>query len=234
MDACRALSASEIQSIFAAGSAGKCKRPSVFLLVDEDSIDNGTKSIEAISFDPPFCGGLAGGPGDPSVCVNDDIADPAVRTALFTRWTDVTPLSGLVLPTGQVGDEGLFRFSNPDPQVSQQNGAMFTIQEFFNATGAAADENNLDKIAGVVALGAADIEALVGQTVCAVVYDSDISADVVAGHASLKGATLGTTAFRVTAVTPHPAGGSSLPQVTVELLPAAEVSQVCGNVGPPS
>ncbi len=198
-----------------------------FLIVDEDSIDNGTKSIEAISFNPPFCGG-----GNPSVCVNDDIANPGVRTLLFTRPTDVTPLTGLVLPTGQVGDEGLFRFTNPDPQMSEQNGATFTTQEFFAATGMAADENNLDKIAGTVPLGQADIEALTGKTVCAVVYDSDISVDRGKGQASLKGATMGVTAFKVTAVTPNPAGGSYLPDITVDLLPSAQVQSVCQNLQP--
>lgn len=197
-----------------------------FLLVDEDSLDNGMAAIEAIAFNPPFCGGPAGGPGNPGVCVNDDIADPGERTALFTRPNDVTPLSGLVLPTGQVGDEGLFWFTMPDPQQSLQNGAMFTKQEFFTATGAAADENNLDKIAGVMPLTAADIEGLLGDTICAVVFDGDISADLAGGHASLKGATMGVIAFEVRAVTPDPAG-SRLPLITVDVLPAPSIPAVC-------
>ena len=65
--------------------------------------------------------------------------------------------------------------SCPLPQISEQNGASFTLQEFIFALGAAANENNLDKISGVVPLSAADILNLEGQTVCAVVYDSDIS-----------------------------------------------------------
>ena len=52
----------------------------VFLLIDEDSIDNGISTIEDISFSAPFCGS-----GDPAVCVNDDIADPGERRLLFTR-----------------------------------------------------------------------------------------------------------------------------------------------------
>ena len=35
-----------------------------FLIIDQDSIDNGIQAIEAISFFAPFCGG-----GDPAVCV---------------------------------------------------------------------------------------------------------------------------------------------------------------------
>ena len=137
--------------------------------------------------------------------------------------------SGLVLPTGEVGDEGLFKFTNPDPQSSEQDDSIaFTLQEFIFAAGDAADENNLDKINGVVPLSEADIVALVGQTVCAVVYDSDVSADVPAGFASLKGATLGLTAFTVTAVGPGPDGSDkSLPVITVDLLPSTDVVSTC-------
>ena len=124
----------------------------------EDFIDNGAESIDQLSFGPPFCGA-----GDPSVCVNDDTADLGVRTLLFTRGTDITPVSGLVLPTGEIGDEGLFTLTKPDPQVSLQNGASFTTDEFIAAIGAAADENNLDKIDGVAPLAEADIAALEGE-----------------------------------------------------------------------
>ena len=202
-----------------------------FLLIDEDTVDNGIASIEDISFGSPFCGGPVGGPGDPAVCINDDIADPGVRTLLFSRTRDVTPIEGLTLPTGQVGDEGLFRFTNPDPQTSLQNGAAFTIAEFFNASGAAADQANLDKIDGVAPLDEVEIAELVGKTVCAVVYDSDISVDVAAGFGNLQGATLGVTAFRVTAADPNPAGGSYLPVITVDLLPSTEAIEVCGLLG---
>ena len=64
---------------------------------------------------------------------------------------------------------------------------------------------------------------LLGQTVCAVVYDSDISSDADPAFGSLKGATLGITAFEVTAVNENPSGGSNLPLITVSLLPADEV-----------
>ena len=204
---------------------------STFIVIDEDSIDNGTESIQDISFNAPFCGGLGAGVGDPGVCVNDDIADPAVRTPLFSRPLE-NPVPGgttLVLPTGRVGDEALFRFGNPDPQVSLLGTPPFSIQEFITATGAAADEDNLDKIDGVVPLGAVDIADLEGKTVCAVVYDNDLSADVKDGYTSLKGATLGLTAFTVTAVEPDP-GGSVLPSITVDLLPSADVQTVCESV----
>jgi hypothetical protein len=207
-------------------SVGASVDAQVFLMIDEDSIDNGTKSLENISFKTPKCGN-----GNPAVCVNDDIAKPAERRLLFTRGKNITPYQGLVLPTGQVGDEGLFKFTQPDPQVSVQNGATFTIPEFIDATGAAANENNLDKIHGVVPLRSADIYALKGQSVCAVVYDSDISVDVPAGFASLKGATMGLTAFEVTAVNKNPAGGSYLPLTTVNLLSSSAAQALCDSIG---
>lgn len=201
----------------------------MFLIVDEDAVDNGGKSIEALSVNPPFCGG-----GSPAVCTNDDIADPSERTALFSRGNDITPFSSLSLPTGQAGDWGMFGLANPDPQVSLQNGATFTAGELGAAAGAAGDENNLDKVAGVKPLGAFELAALVGHTVCALVYDGDVSVDVTAGYANLKGATLGLTAFTVTAVGPDPDGpdGSALPSLMVDLLPSTEVEGACASSTP--
>ena len=206
--------------------------PPAFLVIDEDSIDNSTESIQDISFNAPFCGGPVGGVGDPGVCVNDDVADPAVRTPLFSRPLE-NPVAGgttLVLPTGLVGDEALFRFGNPDPQVSLQGTPSFSTQEFITATGAAADENNLDKIVNVLPLGEAEIAELEGKTVCAVVYDSDVGGNTDPPYRNLKGANLGLTAFRVTAISPNPNGGSNLPLITVELVSSAEVQSLCESV----
>lgn len=179
----------------------------------------------AFSANAPFCGGPIGGAGDPVICINDDMANPGVREILFTRPRDVTPYGPLILPTGQNDSEGLFRFTLPDLQMSLQNGAEFTTYEFMTATGAASNENNLDKIAGVVPLDAAYIAGLEGKTVCAVVYDDDITVNLEDGWASLKGATLGLTAFKETAV--GEADGSVLPPITVTLLSARDVQKVC-------
>ncbi len=64
---------------------------------------------------------------------------------------------------------------------------------------------------------------------CAVGYDSDVSADVIDGYASLKGATTGLTAFKVTGVGPDPEG-SVLPAITLELLPSDDVQGICEEV----
>ena len=77
-------------------------------------------------------------------------------------------------------------------------------------------------------MGEAEIAELEGKTVCAVVYDSDIVIDVAEGFGNIKGATLGLTAFEVTAVIPNPAGG--LPLIMVDLLPSSDVQTICENI----
>lgn len=208
------------------------EEPAIALIIDEDTIGNGISTIEEISFNSPNCGD-----GEPSVCVNDDIADLGVRDILFTLPNDVTSeVTGLVLPTGEFEDEGLFKFTKDNPQKSKDNddAKTFTVQEFIFAAGAAAKEDNLDKIEGVLPLTQEDIYALEGHVVCAVVYDSDVSTDVKDNYGSLKGSTLGLTAFEVTAVGPDPdgPGGSVLPLITVDLKPSAEVVSICEGALP--
>jgi len=218
----------------AASSEAQRPERTKFLMLDEDNISTGTSlsgyglmSIKEISeSNPPGCGNE-----DESVCVNDDIADLYVRDLLFTRGKNITPYSGLWIPTGQVGDFGVFQFTHPEPQTSNQNGAQFTTEELISATCAASDENNLDKIDGVAALGEAEINALLDKTVCALVFDSDISWDYAKVEGSLKGATLGITAFRVKQVMPHPDGGSSLPLLRIDVLSSGETADACNSAG---
>lgn len=205
--------------------------PVEMVAIDEDAIDNSTPSIVSISNQPTRCGSSSA-----SRCVNDDIANPYVRTLLFTRGRNILPYAGLTLPTGQVGDEGLFRFTRPDPQLSNQNGTTFTIAQLVASTGPAGNENNLDKLDDVIPMGTTEIQAMLGKKFCALVFDSDISFDSSKHEASLKGATMGLTAFTVTAV----AGsgyGSNLPSITVSLMSSTEATTACaqakayGNMG---
>jgi hypothetical protein len=195
------------------------------LLMDEDAIDDGISTIQSFASGANRCGS-----GSPSRCVNDDIADPGVRTVLFTRGRNVTPFNGLVLPTGQTGDEGLFYLSRPDPQVSQEGTSSFTSQQLIDSTGPAADEDNLDKITGVRPLSRNQINDLVGRKVCALVWDSDISYDSSDNYGVLKGATMGLTAFTVEQTTPQ--SGSTLPRITINLLASSEVTSTCDDAAP--
>ena len=73
-----------------------------------------------------------------------------------------------------------------------------------------------------------EIAALEGRLVCAVMYDSDLSVDSDQDFASLMGATLGLTAFKVTSVGPDPEG-PVLPSITVDLLPSSDVQAACAT-----
>ncbi len=141
--------------------------------------------------------------------------------------TIAPPAVPIWLPTGEVGDEGLF---------SPASGAFVGLPEglagYINCA-AAQDENFLDGIAGAP-LTAAQIFALgpgegeeEGRTVCAVVHDSDIS-DLGGGFLNMKGDRNGRTAFVVTSVVPHPKGGDLLPIMLVDFLDSEdEVDAAC-------
>jgi hypothetical protein len=82
----------------------------------------------------------------------------------------------------------------------------------------------LDKVPDLTPLRATALNNLKGRDVCAVVYDSDISINYGPLNGSLKGANLGTVAFRVLSVTPLSGYSSgSLPAVEIEILDAREV-----------
>ena len=84
-------------------------------------------------------------------------------------------------------------------------------------------EKYLDKIPDVTPLRATGLKILEGESVCAVVYDSDVSINYDPLNGSLKGANLGIVAFEVLVVTQLIGfSDSSLPEVEVEILDAEE------------
>jgi len=105
------------------------------------------------------------------------------------------------------------------------------------------DESDLDETLNVFPLDDADLVALEGRCVCAVVYDGDVSIDEDVDDqgdydgvtANLQGATLGLTAFNVTGTLapgsiPESQSSSSLRDVVVELIDPTIVPEVCGEV----
>jgi Flp pilus assembly protein TadG len=189
------------------------------LVIDEDSIDNGN---------PPN--------NFSASAVNDHIAEIGVRTQLPYFASHVG--STITLYTGQPGDEGWFALKTiPNSWVAAgptadgvRNFLGNPSQPFRHNVGpglGAPDANGdrealLDKIPDVTPLGAADLEAMEGQSVCAVVFDSDISINYGPLNGSLKGANLGTVAFKVLNVTPR---SGALPQVEIEILDANVVCE---------
>ena len=186
----------------------------VFLVIDEDSIDKDNA--------PNFFS---------DTDVNDDIADIGVRGQLPFFAANVG--STITLHTGEVGDEGMF--------------APKTIPDSWNAAGPTTDglrnyldagpglgspdaegdrEALLDKIPDVIRLRADGLALLEGRVVCGVAYDSDISINYGPIDGSLKGANLGTVAFKVLEVTKLEGfSSSSLPEVDIEILDADEVCE---------
>jgi len=187
-------------------------------IIDEDCIDNGALAIEELA-DENVCGG-----GDPAVCVNDQLADPGVRLALpipvgTIIGNGVPGGTDAPLFTGELFDEGLFELTEA-PQSWVDAGP--TDDGLFNyiLAEAAGFGNNgeflLDEIPNVTPLGAAELQALVGETCCAIVYDSDVSINYDPLQGNLQGANLGVISFTVLAVGPDPAG-SVLPDITIRI-----------------
>ena len=196
------------------GSCGK------FLLIDEDSIDNGNPPNHFSDRD-----------------VNDHIAEIGLRTPLPYFAVNVGKV--ITLHTGQVGDEGWFvpkiipaswSAAGPtsdgitnfvgNPKAPFPHGVGPGLGTAYNGD----REAHLDKIPKVTPLRATGLKMLVGQKVCAVVYDSDISIDYAPLLGNLKGANLGTVAFEVLSVTKLEGYSSStLPKVELRILDVGEV-----------
>ena len=184
---------------------GECAT-TFFLVIDEDSIDNGNP--------PNFFS---------DINVNDDIADIGVRDQL-RFFADNTGLI-ITLHTGEVGDEGWFALKTIPNSWKKAGPTSDGLRNYLFAgpgLGSEPDpEKHLDKIRGVTPLRATGLNLLLDKQVCAVVYDSDISINYQPLDGSLKGANLGIVAFEVISVMQLTGfSSSSLPEVEIEILDA--------------
>ena len=197
-----------------------------FLVIDEDSIDNGS---------PPNFFSVHD--------INDDFADIGQRTQLryFADHVGET----ITLYTGEVEDEGWFELRTIPSSWVTAGPADDGVRNYFGnpgiptpydvgpGLGAGNDpEALLDKIPDVTPMREAELEAMIGRRICAVVYDSDISINYVPLEASLKGANSGTVALEVLSVTPRTDGSSSsLPMLEVKIF---DSTKLCPDVTPPT
>lgn len=191
------------------------------VVIDEDSIDNGNPPNLFSDFD-----------------VNDGIAAIGLRTPL-SAFAGVNVGTVITLHTGEVGDEGWFALKTiPDTWAAAsptddglRNFVGNPSAPFPHNVGPGLGSGNdpealLDKVPEVTPLRAAGLKLLEGQRVCAVVYDSDVSINYDPLNGSLKGANLGTVAFRVLDVRKLEGfSSSSLPEVDIEILDAEEVCE---------
>jgi hypothetical protein len=92
-------------------------------------------------------------------------------------------------------------------------------------------EDRLDEIRNVTPLRAEGLFGLIGKTVCAVVYDSDITINYSPIEGNLQGENLGTVAFDVLDVV-YLSGFSdgTLPRVQIEILDSNIVCELSQNL----
>lgn len=207
---CETLTNQELVNASSNSLSGEPVSQSVFLVIDEESIDNGNQPNNFSEVD-----------------VNDQIARIGQRQILQYFKDNVGKT--ITLYTGEVGDEGWHALKTiPDSWKTAgptSNGTRNFLLAGPGLGGGNDPEKYLDKIPNVTPLRATGLKMLVGQTVLAVVYDSDASINYSPLNGSLKGDNLGIVAFDVIEVKKRTDGSSgSLPAVTIRIRDAAQAS----------
>jgi hypothetical protein len=208
-----------------------------FLIIDEDGIDNGPRywTGTATSFTSSTIKTWTAND------VNDD--RPGLAQRLQLRWFGANVGKTYSLWTGQVGDEGWFA---PKEIPASWASAGPTTDGLRNLLGNPSQpaphnvgpglgtgsnpERLLDKIPHVIPLRAEGLWGLRGKTVCALVWDSDVSINYdgppLGINGSLKGEKLGVVAFDVhDAVHLSGFSSSTLPRVQVTVRDANKVCE---------
>lgn len=177
-------------------------------MIDEESIDNGNEPNNFSESD-----------------VNDNLAEIGLRQTL--RFFRDNIGGEIVLYTGQVGDEGWFALKTIPGSWETAGPTDSGLRNFLLAgPGLGENENDdlLDELNDVIPLRATGLAMLTGQTVIAVVYDSDISINYDPIEGNLQGKNLGVVAFEVISVTERTdSSDSDLPSVLLKILNADEI-----------
>lgn len=187
----------------------------VFLVIDEESIDNGNPPNNFSETD-----------------VNDHISDIGQRRQLQYFLNNTGKIIDLY--TGEVGDEGWFAIRSIPASWKSTGPANNGLENFLHpgpGLGAGNPDDDrevlLDKIPDVTPLRAIGLAMLKGQTISAVVYDSDISINYSPLEGNLMGENPGMVSFKVLDVVKRTDGSSSsLPKVTVKILNVDETKNL--------
>lgn len=180
----------------------------VFILIDEESIDNGNEPNDFSEND-----------------VNDNISEIGQREILAYFSENVG--EEITLYTGQTGDEGWFALKDIPNSWNDAGPTGSGARNFLEpGPGLGQDESEdlLDEIPNVMPLRANGLAMLTGQTIIAVVFDSDISINYDPVEGNLQGENLGVVAFEVLSVAERTSGSDSdLPSVNIRILNFMEV-----------
>ncbi|WP_079736518.1 hypothetical protein [Salegentibacter salegens] len=187
----------------------------VFVLIDEESIDNGNEPNDFSETD-----------------VNDDISAIGQRDVL--AYFSENPGEEITLYTGQTGDEAWFVLKEIPTSWDEAGPNESGARNFLEAgPGLGQDETEdlLDEVPDVTPLRATGLAMLTGQTIIAVVFDSDISINYDPLEGNLQGENLGVVAFEVLNVTERADGSDSdLPSVNIRILDYAAVEALQLNL----
>jgi hypothetical protein len=183
----------------------------VFLIIDEESIDNGNEPNDFSDVD-----------------VNDQLAEVGVRTPLKYFQDNVG--KEIDLYTGEVGDEGWHALKTIPSSWANAGPTNNGLKNYLTpgpGLGGGEDDREvlLDKIPNVTPLRASALSMLKGKTIMALVYDSDVSINYSPLNGNLMGSNLGIVAFDVIDVFKRTDGSTgSLPRVVIRIRNVTEVS----------
>ncbi len=180
--------------------------------------NNGSRFLidnEMINKDVPSIQSLAASMGkDPEEFMNDMNGD---------WFIDLPPGAVIEVPTGQVGDEGLFDITHSDYPFSEGSSPSHTDFLNYNEDGSwrqgLLSAGDLDPLPGVNPVSDPGVyETFVNHDFVHVspIYDSDIS-NLGGNEVNAKGMRHGLLAFKVIAAGPDP-GGSELPNLTIQIV----------------
>jgi len=189
-------------------------------LCDDELIDNDVPSIEALA---------AANGDDPEDYVTDNNDD---------WFIDMPPGSTIELPTGQVGDTGLFDIAHSNFPFTSGSSPSFTDFLNYNEDGGPRDNPAvkalLDPLEGVSAVDDPGVYASFLNPnfvqVCPV-FKSDVSPLVGNNLVNALGERRGLLAFKIIAVGDDPSG-TELPSLTIEIVDPSTIN--IEDVPPPS
>jgi hypothetical protein len=199
--------------------------PTYFLILDEDAIDSGDRYWmgNEMIFDDSTIKSFT------EFEINDDLSELARRRQLRFFYENIGESIWLV--SGQVGDEGWFAPNTIPDSWSNAGPTSDGLRNYLGnpdlphphnvgpGLGTGDDpEILLDEIPDIIPLRAEGLYGLIDKSVCAVVYESDISINYNPIKGSLQGATRGVVSFIVRDVKYLPGFSSgTLPRIKIEI-----------------